>query len=200
MHRFIRPEYCDGPFFLTLTYMHRSNIFFDEQWNVQTVIDLEWACSQPVEMQLPPYWLTSRSVDGFTDPESIAELDGLLKEYFDIYAEEELAQNGHLYHTPIMRHVWQSGSFWYFQAATIPKGMYLLFSEHVQPLFNKEHYEKSIFDEVFWWYWRVDVKDVVEQKLKDKEKYTADLKRAFGVEEPIAAVDVAIKLEENIGT
>lgn len=94
MHRFIRTEYRDGPFFLTLTDMHRSNIFVDEQWNIQAVIDLEWACSQPVEMQLPPYWLTSRSVDDFTDPESIAELDGLLKEYFDIYAEEELAQNG----------------------------------------------------------------------------------------------------------
>ncbi|KFX90879.1 hypothetical protein V490_06218 [Pseudogymnoascus sp. VKM F-3557] len=200
MHRFIRPEYRDGPFFLTLTDMHRSNIFVDEQWNIQAVIDLEWACSQPVEMQLPPYWLTSRSVDDFTDPESIVELDGLLKEYFDIYAEEELAQNGRLYHSPIMRHVWHSGSFWYFQAATIPKGMYLLFSEHVQPLFNKEHCEKSIFDKVFWWYWGVDVKDVVERKLKDKEKYTADLKRAFGVEEPIAAADVAVKLEENIGT
>lgn len=46
----------------------------------------------------------------------------------------------------------------------------------------------------------MDVKDVVERKLKDKEKYTADLKRAFGVGEPIAAADVAVKLEENTGT
>lgn len=203
MHRFIRAEYRDGPFFLTLPDMHGSNIFVDEHWNVQTVIDLEWACSQPVEMQLPPYWLTSRAVDQFTDPESVAELDALLGEYFDIYAEEEMAQNGCLYDSPIMRHVWQSGSFWYFHAATVPKGMYSIFNSHIQPLFNKEHCEKSIFDEVFWWYWGVDVKDVVERKLKDKENYNADLKRVFGVVESIeaaeAAAEVTVESEEKIG-
>ena len=60
MHRFTRPEYRDGPFFFTLTDLHRSNIFVDEHWNIRTIIDLEWACSQPIEMQLPPYWLTSK--------------------------------------------------------------------------------------------------------------------------------------------
>jgi hypothetical protein len=97
MHRFIRTEYRDGPFFLTLTDLHRSNIWVDEQWNIQTIIDLEWACSQPVEMQLPPYWLTSKAVDGFDEPESVAELETLLKEYFDIYEEEEKMRNGTLY-------------------------------------------------------------------------------------------------------
>ncbi|OBT84557.1 hypothetical protein VE02_06796 [Pseudogymnoascus sp. 03VT05] len=84
-----------------------------------------------------------------------------------------------------MRHVWKSGSFWYFQAATVPKGMYSIFNSHVQPLFNREHSNERIFDEVFWWYWGVDVKDMVERKLKDKEKYRADIKRAFGVVEPV---------------
>ena len=203
MHRFIRTEYRDGPYFLTLTDMHGSNIFVDEHWNVQTVIDLEWACSQPIEMQLPPYWLTSRAVNQFADPESVAELDALLGEYFDIYAEEEMAQNGSLYQSPIMQHVWQSGSFWYFQAATIPKGMYTIFNSHVQPLFNRDHCKKAIFDEVFWWYWGVDVKDVVERKLKDKENYNADLKRAFGVVESIeaaeAVAEVTVESEEKIG-
>ncbi|KAL2023979.1 hypothetical protein VTK56DRAFT_214 [Thermocarpiscus australiensis] len=63
MHRFIRTDYRDGPFYYTLTDLQQNNIFVDEQWNVHTVIDLEWAQSQPIEMQLPPYWLTSRPID-----------------------------------------------------------------------------------------------------------------------------------------
>ncbi|KAL5330334.1 hypothetical protein ACEPPN_003861 [Leptodophora sp. 'Broadleaf-Isolate-01'] len=59
-------------------------------------------------MQLPPYWLTSKAVDGFEDSESVAELDTLLQEYFDIYEEEEIARNGILYQAPVMRHVWES--------------------------------------------------------------------------------------------
>jgi hypothetical protein len=55
MHTFISPEYRQGPFHLTLSDLHQSNIFVDEEWNIQTVIDLEWAHTLPVEMQLPPY-------------------------------------------------------------------------------------------------------------------------------------------------
>jgi hypothetical protein len=180
MHRFIRPEYRDGPFFFTLTDLHRSNIFVDDQWRIQTIIDLEWACTQPVEMQLPPYWLTSKAVDGFKDSESVAELDNLLKEYFEIYAVEEKTRNGTLYQAPIMRHVWETGSFWYFQAVKVPKGMYRVFNSNIQPLFNKEHCEESIFDQVFWWYWGVTAQDVIKKKIKDKEDYTMQLKQAFG--------------------
>jgi Phosphotransferase enzyme family len=180
MHRFIRTEYRDGPFFFTLTDLHRSNIFVDEQWNIRTIIDLEWACSQPVEMQLPPYWLTSKVVDGFKDSESVAELDTLLKEYFDIYEEEETARNGVLYQAPIMRHVWEAGSFWYFQAVKVPKGMYRVFNSNIQPLFNKEHCEESIFDQVFWWYWGISAEEIIKKKIRDKEDYIMQLNEAFG--------------------
>lgn len=176
MHHFIRPQYRDGPFFLTLTDLHRSNIFVDKQWNIQTIIDLEWACTQPVEMQLPPYWLTSKAVDGFKDAESVAELNSLLEEYFEIYKGEE---QGILYQVPIMRHVWETGSFWYFQAVLVPKGMYKVFNSHIQPLFNKEHCEDSIFDEVFSCYWGMKAQEVITQKVKDKEDYTMQVKRAF---------------------
>ncbi|KAL3419067.1 aminoglycoside phosphotransferase [Phlyctema vagabunda] len=180
MHRFTRPEYRDGPFFFTLTDLHRSNIFVNDQWNIQTIIDLEWACSQPVEMQLPPYWLTSKAVDGFKDPESVADLDKLLREYFEIYAVEEKTRNGALYQAPIMRHVWEIESFWYFQAVKVPKGMYRIINSNIQPLFNKEHCEASIFDQVFWWYWGVTAQEVIKKKIKDKEDYTVHLKQAFG--------------------
>lgn len=59
-------------------------------------------------MQLPPYWLISKAMDGFKDPESVAELGSLLEEYFEIYNLEEKRQNSTLYQVPIMCHVWET--------------------------------------------------------------------------------------------
>ncbi|OAA42761.1 hypothetical protein NOR_04892 [Metarhizium rileyi] len=180
MHTFIRPEYRHGPFFLTLTDLHQSNIFVDEQWNIKAIIDLEWAHAKPIEMQVPPYWLTSRAADGFNDADAIAEYDAILEEYLAIYAEEERRRNGVVVEAPIKRHVWKSGSFWYFHAVSIPKGMFNLFNRHIQPLFNTEHPDVSIFDEVFFWYWGARARETITAKLGDKEDYVDRVRRAFG--------------------
>ncbi|KAI1468552.1 uncharacterized protein F4812DRAFT_372768 [Daldinia caldariorum] len=144
MHHFVRPDYRDGPFYYTLTDLQQNNIFVDEKWNIQTIIDLEWAQAQPIEMQLPPYWLTSKPIDDFNKAESISELGTIFEEYFDIYEAEERAMNGVLLHDPTMRHVWKTGAFWYFNAIKIPKGMYRIFNTNIQPLFNKEHCRGSV--------------------------------------------------------
>ena len=180
MHSFITdPDHRDGPFYYTLTDLQQNNIFVDNDWNIQTVIDLEWTQSLPLEMQLPPYWLTSRSVDGFKDAESISELGNVFNEYFDAYEAEEMARNGAVLHTPVMRRVWETGSFWYYQAVKVPKGMYNIFNRHVQPLFNKEHCSESVFDNVFYWYWGVGAQELIEKKLRDKENYVAQIKEVF---------------------
>jgi hypothetical protein len=59
--------------------------------------------------------------------------------------------------------------------------MYRVFNSNIQPLFNKEHCEESIFDQVFWWYWGVRAQEVIQKKIKDKEDYTMRLNKAFGV-------------------
>ncbi|KAM3453679.1 hypothetical protein MY3296_003522 [Beauveria thailandica] len=79
MHHFIKPELRDGPFFYTLTDLHPNNVFVDEHWNVQCVIDLEWAHSMPLQMQRPPYWLTSKTLDAFDDDEAVTG-DAYLRE------------------------------------------------------------------------------------------------------------------------
>ncbi|EEP80298.1 predicted protein [Uncinocarpus reesii 1704] len=38
-----------GPFVLSLTDLHQSNIFVDDNWHITSLIDLEWACSLPNE-------------------------------------------------------------------------------------------------------------------------------------------------------
>ncbi|EEP81436.1 predicted protein [Uncinocarpus reesii 1704] len=55
--QFVSREHRDGQFVLTLTDLHPSNIFVDDDWHITSLIDLEWACSFPIEMQTAPYWL-----------------------------------------------------------------------------------------------------------------------------------------------
>ena len=71
-HHFMSPASRSGPFFYTLSDLQQNNIFVDEDWNIQTIIDLEWARSVPAQMQLPPYWLTSRAVDQIETSEAIS--------------------------------------------------------------------------------------------------------------------------------
>lgn len=60
---FIRRDLRRGPFVMSLTDLHPSNIFVDEKWHITCLMDLEWACADPVEMIQPPHWLTNESVD-----------------------------------------------------------------------------------------------------------------------------------------
>lgn len=175
-------NFRDGPLFLTLTHLHRRNIFVDEDWNIQIVIDLEWRVRSQSKCSCRPISSTALDVDGFTDTESVAEIDGLLKEYIAIYKEEETAQNGALYQAPVIQHVWKSGSFWYFQAVKVPKGIYRVLNSNIQPLFNKDHCEESIFDQVFWWYWSANAKGVIQKKLRDKKVYRRQLYKPVGID------------------
>ncbi|OAA42208.1 Protein kinase-like domain protein [Metarhizium rileyi] len=180
MHHFIRPEHRDGPFFLQLTDLHQQNIFVDDDWNIQTVIDLEWAHTLPLEMKLPPYWLSLKSaVDSFDGEDDISALEAALEEYWAIYEAEERKRNGTVVQVPLQRDVWARGGFWYFHAVSLPKGMYTLFNRHIQPLYNKEHPSKMIFDDVMYWYWGAGAQALLEKKLNDKQEYEASVRAAF---------------------
>ncbi|KMU77981.1 hypothetical protein CISG_06890 [Coccidioides immitis RMSCC 3703] len=63
IHQFTNRHVCEGPFVMQLTNMHSSNILVDEDWNINYIIDLEWACSLPLENLQPPFWLTGTGVD-----------------------------------------------------------------------------------------------------------------------------------------
>ncbi|KAG8426805.1 hypothetical protein J3459_007780 [Metarhizium acridum] len=86
---------------------------FDQDWNIQTIIDLEWAHTVPLEMQLPPYWLSSSriSVDSFEDQAAITDYEAVLEEYWAIYEAEERKRNGTVVQVPLQRDMWARGSF-----------------------------------------------------------------------------------------
>jgi len=74
--------------YVTLTDLHTSNIFVDENWQLRYLVDLEWSCSLPIEMQLPPYWLTDQPVDRLTEQE-LATFSSAFEEFVSVFENEE---------------------------------------------------------------------------------------------------------------
>lgn len=187
MMRSIIPHFVDrnlrhGPFIFTLTDMHQSNIFVDDQWNITSLIDLEWACSLPVELQGPPYWLSGRSVDGMPPGEHLDAFGDMVAEFIKAYEAEEsllVGKDQPLFQSALMRKCWETGSFWYFQAVNSPKGMFMIFDKHIQPMFCAEHCKTTVFDGVVSSYWARDVNAVVERKLKEEDSYKEQLRSAL---------------------
>lgn len=170
-----------GPFVFTLTDLHGSNIFVDRYWHIKCIIDLEWACSLPVEMIFPPYWLTGRGVDQLEDGE-FEKFDQMCREFIKIFEEEEKsfppAYGSATYRTDIMRRGWEVGSFWYFHALLSMKGCYNLFQQHIQPLFCSQ-FQRDAFTDAVSPFWASDAQKVVTGKLRDKARYEQELRALF---------------------
>lgn len=177
--RFFRRDLLRGPFFLSLTDLHQSNIFVDDHWNISCLIDLEWACARPVEMIHPPHWLTSQPIDMI----DLDAYEALHKEFMEVFEEEEKhsalsTQSPILMHS-ILQQGWERGTFWCSLALHTPTALFKIFYDYIQPRFSKTHKD----DEAFWLitmrYWSFDAFDFLESKLKDKEQYDMHLREAF---------------------
>lgn len=189
MMRALLPHFTDrtlrhGPFIFRLTDIHQSNIFVDEDWHIKCMIDLEWACSMPVETLHPPYWLTSCSVDNIVD-EELESFSQARQEFMEVFEEEEKSftpfNGGALKRSTIMRNGWKVGNFWYFQALDDPKGLYNLFHQHMQPIFAPSHRMDTSFERIVSEYWAVGVHKVISAKLQDRKTYQERLRESFKV-------------------
>lgn len=181
LHQFISREYRDGPFMLTLTDLHPSNIFVDEDWNITSLIDLEWACSFPIELQTPPYWLTGRPIDDIEHGEHLQTFQEVITEFIGAFeAQEKNIQTSDVSQAGIMRQCWDRGSFWYFQAVHSPKGLLRVFNEHIQRMFCEEHCSQRVFDRTVSPYWSVGAEDFIELKVHQEAEYKDRLRKRFG--------------------
>lgn len=109
---FFERAFRRGPFVFSLTDIHQSNIFVNEDWNVTCLVDLEWACSLPIEMIRPFHWLTNKGVDELVS----SEYDEVRTEFMDaLKAEEEAMVGSQKNHSPllsdIMNTTWAKGTF-----------------------------------------------------------------------------------------
>jgi hypothetical protein len=166
------------PFVFAFTDLHQSNIFVDAEWQITCLVDLEWTCSQPVEMVGPPYWLTNKGVDQL-DP---AEYDAIRQEFMEALTAEEQSLRSN-YGTSqrrlsdIMKQSWETGAFWYSLALSSPSGLFTIFSKHIKPLFCKDYEEE--FQVVMPFFFEKNVGYIAGRKLADREEYDKDLRQAF---------------------
>jgi hypothetical protein len=181
--RFIRHDLRRGPFLLTLTDVHQSNIFVDDEWNIKYIIDLEWACSLPMEMQHPPYWLTSQAVDGLAD-EELALFEVKYSEFHRIFAREETLQGlgsdkpVSLSRACTMQKGWECGNFFYFLALDSISGLYGIFIQHLQPRFA-DHFADSNFERIVSSYCCSESQEFVVGKIQQKSEYDRRLRGVF---------------------
>ncbi|GAB7341258.1 hypothetical protein MBLNU457_7533t1 [Dothideomycetes sp. NU457] len=180
-HHFVSRELRSGPFVLMLTDAHQSNVFVDDDWNITSLIDLEWACVRPLEMLHPPHWLSNKCVDELMGEELVA-YDNLRQEFMTVFEQEELAQN-HTFdvsRTQTMSNGWRIGNFWYFHALDSFVGMCNLFSYHIQPRFAtdgfvvKESSSRSVSN-----YWTQDSTPFIAAKVVERQTYQNQLRKFF---------------------
>ncbi|MCJ1387005.1 hypothetical protein MMC17_010134 [Xylographa soralifera] len=176
---FVRRDLRSGPFILTLTDIHTSNIFVDEEWNIKYLIDLEWACSLPIEMLHPPSWLSDEPF------ESLSPLfEELYQEFLDIFKQEEALlfpvsqdqqQRPQLF-TETMRKGWETGNFFYFLALESVTGLYFIFQRRIRPRFDSP---ENCPDEALSVYWGLGSQQFVTSKVEQKKEYDDKLRQAF---------------------
>ncbi|EGD97862.1 hypothetical protein TESG_05366 [Trichophyton tonsurans CBS 112818] len=173
-----------GPFIFSLTDLHQSNIFVDQHWNITSLVDLEWGCSLPIEMIHPPYWLTSEFADAIDEDEyktMWAEFVRILAQEED-YAFEKQQHNYNIKNTrlsTIMTKAWEMGTLWYSLALRSPAAIFRLFLDRIQPKLGKGNYSNEQYGLVMAFQWRSDIGNILTQKIKDREAYDIDLRRAF---------------------
>lgn len=182
---FINHNLRHGPFVLTLTDLHQSNIFVDSNWHITAIIDLEWACARPIEMQHPPYWLTSCSLDGL-DGEDLEAYSSVHAEFLEAFEIEERSRGqGDISHVQIMRKGWEIGSYWFSSALDCPDALYNLYLTHIRPRFAQPGDSGDDFDRKVSSYWSTDTAEFIDIKLREKDTYIGELRKRFtiGVDE-----------------
>ncbi|OAR02626.1 hypothetical protein LLEC1_04132 [Akanthomyces lecanii] len=178
-----RRELDRGPFVLALTDLHRSNILVDDDWRVVGVIDLEFACSWPVEFVQPPHWLGGEMLDEITIHSFADKHEGFLRhvEHEEALMDRPSAEmrGGELLSTT-MRQGWSLGTFWATLALMHPIAFTEILYDRLLRDFLGASKDEANVDRTFYArFWRKDIDSIVEAKLRDYEEYNKELSLFF---------------------
>lgn len=163
-----------GPFVFLLTDIHRSNIFVDENWNITSLVDLEWACSMPIEMIQPPHSLTSVAIDLMVS----SKYNKSRLEFMSALTNEEEGYHSHSRHESCpesfkLPHItdtsWDMGTFWHGLALSSPTALFAIFDKQLQPRFIDKSHDHDAFHQIMPWYWTQDIVAISRRKLADQK-------------------------------
>ncbi|QSS64187.1 hypothetical protein I7I51_01252 [Histoplasma capsulatum] len=184
LHKFTSRHLRDGPFVMQLTDLYIGNIFVDKDWNIKYVIDLEWACSLPLEKLLPPWWLTDKGVDQIKGPE-YERFKACYEQFTDIFEQEEmgapLRHNGHHYsRAASMKSALEDGRYWYLNALQTPKGLFNLFRRHIKPFYD--NVSKESLSAALSPFWTLGMTSFMDSKLEEFSQYRQEVRDIFNSE------------------
>ncbi|QPG95177.1 hypothetical protein C2857_007774 [Epichloe festucae Fl1] len=170
----LQKDLRSGPFVCSLTDLHRSNIIVDDDWNIVSIIDLEFACSRPLEFQQPPYWLGGQCVDQIDRASFSPHHD----RFIQILEEQEelLAKRTPRKLSAIMRQAWASGTFWLALATEDPVAFSSIFWYRLLP-----HRLHLTIDHTtdFTLLANLGGEDIIQKKLQDHDQYLKKLDSIF---------------------
>lgn len=172
------------------TDLHESNFFVDEQYHITGIVDIEWSCVLPREMQHPPFWLSGHELDdldGEGTRENEEKFKSACEEFLQILEEEH--DGGETFsicphdYAQAMRDSLRRKQHWYLTAVKIPRIAYNIFINKIQPHFAFSHSEEEAgkFQDVVARYWRIDTMAFFEQKRRDWSNYLSQLRSIRGL-------------------
>lgn len=176
--RFFKRDFRCGPFIYFLNDLHQSNILVDEDWNIKYLIDIEWACSRPIEMVHPHHWLTSQSVDTI----DLDLFSPLHDEFVNILGQvegEQLDKTPGISLSNLMKTGRENGMFWYSLALMSPSGLYLLFQNHIRSRVAGDDIHSGWYHKIISHFWTQNLKSFISDKLNDKAAYDENIREAF---------------------
>jgi hypothetical protein len=184
---FIDRSLRQEPFILQFTDLHDQNILVDDQCNIIAIVDLEFSCSLPVEMQQLPHWFSGNEGDDFLGDEAAESEEAYVtacKEFLDLLGHEQsrrspprlLVDAKNIFSAAL-----EKKSHWYFTALCWPRTAYSFLIHHLQPLFAPSHAgpEAGRFQDTFAPYHVPNVSGFVDKKIRDKDGYDQTLRESF---------------------
>ncbi|KAG9257393.1 uncharacterized protein F5Z01DRAFT_694605 [Emericellopsis atlantica] len=167
-HRYILEDRREGPFYLRFDDLHASNIFVDYDWNITSLVDLEWVNAQPAELLRVPYWLTDGDLGEFKG-EQLSRFNERREEFLEIFEAPVL--------TNVMKRTWEHGGAWFWTGLSSVNGMHAMWSGHICQLYAPTLSLSE--EETLSKLWCHDSDDFVESKVRDYEAYCEELKKLY---------------------
>ncbi|KAK2773118.1 hypothetical protein FQN52_004710 [Onygenales sp. PD_12] len=177
---FFKRELRRGPFIYVLNDLHQSNILVDEDWNITCLIDLEFACSRPIEMLHPPHWFTNRYVNDI----DVDHFTAAHQEFVTLMdqQEKELYPDTTISVASVMKRGLENRSFWYSLALKSIAGLEHIFFEHIETTFAQDADDDPTFIKVTHKFWAPKMDEFLAKKVKDKAAYDKRLQEEFDID------------------
>ncbi|KAJ4512100.1 hypothetical protein HRR83_006057 [Exophiala dermatitidis] len=185
------------------TDLHEDNFFVDENYCITGIVDIEFSCALPREMQHPPFWLSGHELDdldGEGTQENEEKFERACEEFLRILEEEDDDDgDGETFsicprdYAQAMRDSLRRKQHWYLTAVKVPRIAYNTFVNKIQPQFAFSHSEEEAgkFQDVMAKYWRVDTVAFFEQKRHEWSNHLSQLR---SIQSPSTSTPVCVLL------